>query len=113
MIKVGNHYQVIETKNIAYVYSKDKASTVVSQQNRQHFTYDSLDQLEQVFDPNYFFRANRKFLIHISSIYKIHTFFKGRLQVHLKPCEKEFLKITISQAKVKTFKEWIESRVRA
>lgn len=109
LIKVGNRFRVVECKEIAYIFSEDKISTILTHKLEKHLTYESLDQLEKILHPKYFFRANRKYLIHISAIASIHNFFKGRLMVYLKPNLEEGVKIIVSQAKAKAFKKWIES----
>ncbi|HRP53598.1 MAG TPA: LytTR family DNA-binding domain-containing protein [Fluviicola sp.] len=44
----------------------------------------SLNSLEEKLDPNYFFRANRKFIVNLNWIEKIENWFNGGLQIELK-----------------------------
>ena len=68
---------------------------------------NTLDELEDMLDPNEFRRANRQFLVHIESISKIIPWFKGRIKLILSP-EQPF-ELVVSSEKTKSFKEWLGS----
>lgn len=61
----------------------------------------SLNSLEERLDPEYFFRANRKFIINLQWINGIENWFNGGLQVELKEGEK----IEISRRQAIRFRE--------
>ncbi len=61
----------------------------------------SLNSLEEKLDPEYFFRANRKFIINLQWINGIENWFNGGLQVELKEGEK----IEISRRQAIRFRE--------
>ena len=61
----------------------------------------SLNSLEERLDPEYFFRANRKFIINLQWINGIENWFNGGLQVELKEDEK----IEISRRQAIRFRE--------
>lgn len=61
----------------------------------------SLNSFEDRLDPEYFFRANRKFIINIKWISQIENWFNGGLQVELKEGEK----VEISRRQAIRFKE--------
>lgn len=61
----------------------------------------SLNSFEERLDPNYFFRANRKFIINIAWISKIENWFNGGLQVELRDGER----VEISRRQAIRFKE--------
>lgn len=50
LIKTGNHYDIVETSEIAFIFSEDKVSTIVSNSSKKHLTYDSLDKLDKQLD---------------------------------------------------------------
>lgn len=74
----------------------------------------SLNSLEEKLDPNFFFRANRKYIINLKWIHKVENWFNGGLQVELKPYTvksisgdevREGEKIEISRRQAIKFKE--------
>jgi len=87
-----------------------------SVENAQLFLYTSagkrwaldhtLDQLEEQLNPQFFFRANRQFLVAKASITAIQVYFNGRLLLTLNPPIQE--KVIISKARRPLFKQWID-----
>lgn len=65
----------------------------------------SLDELMEVLDPQDFFRINRKTIINISSIDKIHPYFNRRLSLYFKPGQKNAI---VSRERVQEFKNWLD-----
>lgn len=61
----------------------------------------SLNSFEERLDPEYFFRANRKFIINLKWISSIENWFNGGLQVELREGEK----VEISRRQAIRFKE--------
>jgi len=61
----------------------------------------SLNSFEERLDPDYFFRANRKFIINTKWISSIENWFNGGLMVELKEGEK----VEISRRQAIRFKE--------
>ena len=63
----------------------------------------TMDEIESLLNPEFFFRVNRQYIIHIQSIGRIKTTHKG-LTVQLKaPFNNE---IDISREKASAFKNW-------
>lgn len=63
----------------------------------------SLNSLESRLDPEFFFRANRKFIINLEWIERVENWFNGGLQVELKTGEK----IEISRRQAIRFKDML------
>ena len=105
LIKQGKDFIYVLTEKIAYLYSEDSLTFLVDRQNKRHLIEASLDQIEKDLDPNYFFRINRKQIVHIESIQKIFSFFNSRLKLSLVP--ERNLEAVVSRERVKLFKSWI------
>ena len=106
LVKNGNKIRSIDSMQIAYFYSENKISFLVTKENHKFAIDPSLDQLKGQLDPKYFFRVNRKFLIHINSLKTIHPYFKGRLMIELDPTFHE--DIILSSEKAQLFKNWLD-----
>jgi two-component system LytT family response regulator len=78
-----------------------KALSVDGKPYRFDFT---LDELEEMLDPELFFRANRQYIISRTAIRDIDLWFNSRLSVNLKIAVPE--KILISKARISEFKKW-------
>lgn len=66
--------------------------------------HQTLDEVESLLNPEYFFRVNRQFIVHIQVIGKIKTTHKG-LTTQLKPPFN--VEIDISREKAVAFKNWV------
>lgn len=95
------HYSSIsafEKNELVYIHTFDGQKLVAD--------YDTLDEVEQLADPQYFFRANRQFIVHIDSVEKYTSGVNSKLHVKLKsPAATE---IEISREKASAFKHWLD-----
>jgi two-component system, LytTR family, response regulator len=104
-VKKGLDFQSIKTDDIAFFYTEYKLVFLITR-DREKFVVDKpLSDLENEFDPEAFFRINRKYLANINAISKFKSFEKGRLQVELNPQVRE--EIIVSQEKAASFKKWM------
>lgn len=105
LVKLGERLISIDTSEITYFKSEDKLTFLISKSGNKYLVEYTLDQLEKILDPNHFFRLNRQFIAHISSIDTIHNYFNGKLKLFLKDKSKE--EVIISREKAPLFKEWL------
>lgn len=95
----------VATEEIAYIYTENTITYVVDINGKRSTVNTSLDDLFSALNPNFFYRANRQFIIAISSIEKIIRYGKNKLKIVMRPeCE---LDITIGKNKAAEFKEWL------
>ncbi len=66
--------------------------------------HQTLDEVEELVDPEKFFRVNRQYLVHIQSVAKIKSTHKG-LSIQLKP--PFTIELDLSREKATAFKTWI------
>ncbi len=105
MVTVGNKIRSIETGEIAYFYSEEKMTFLVTKEG-QHLPIDfSLDKLTSLLDPTDFFRISRQFLVSFQSVQTAHVYFKGKLKLDVLPKSK--LEVLVSSDRVTDFKEWL------
>lgn len=104
-VKSGNQIYSIPTEEVAFFYTED-LSTLLVTTNRKRFVINfSLDQLEELLDPSLFFRINRQFLIHQQTIDSMEALGKGRIQLKLKHAN--FSALLVSRGRTPEFKEWL------
>ena len=105
LVKQGQKLIPIDVDEIAYFFSEDSVSFFVNFQQVKYIFDYSLEEIEQMLDPNLFFRISRQFIVGIKSIVQIHNYFNGKLKLELKPIiERE---ITVSRERVSDFKVWM------
>lgn len=91
---------------VAY-FIKDTIIYLITTENEKLVTdYNTIDEIEEVVNPQKFFRANRQMLIHIDQVdtYKKHD--TGKIEVHLK-CDKN-IRTDVSREKANEFVDWID-----
>lgn len=106
LCKLGNKIKSIPTENIAYFYSANKMTFLVDKNQQRLPVNNTLDEIDQLVDPDSFFRVNRKFISHYEAISEIHPYFKGRLKLKLAPHIEE--DIVVSTEKSPIFKAWLD-----
>lgn len=106
LIYKGDNLISIEAGEIAYFFSEDKVTFIVTKNNQKFITNSSLDELEEQVNPSVFFRVNRQFIISFYSIIKIGAYFNYRYKLEVKPAiDKD---IIVSREKSQSFKKWLD-----
>lgn len=106
LCKVGNKIKSIPTDKIRYFYSKNKMTFIVDESQSRFPVNNTLDEIDNLIDPQNFFRINRQFVVHYSAISEIHPYFKGRLKLKLTPDVDE--DIIVSAERSPVFKAWLD-----
>ncbi len=105
LVKLGLKYHTFHTSEIAYFYSEEGESYLKTNEGKTSIIDHTLDNLENLLDPNSFFRVNRHMIIKTSQIVSIDSYFNNRLSLELNPSFHE--KIIVSRDRVKNFKKWL------
>lgn len=105
LVQYASKLMSIDTHQIAYFYTDNRMNQIRTIDGKKMIVDYSLDELEEMLDPNQFFRVSRSFLISIRSIDQVQTYFGNRLTLKLKPAlEKD---VIVSREKLTPFKEWM------
>lgn len=104
MITVGTKIRSIEVEEIAYFYSEDKLTFMVTKDGHNLPIDFSLEKLATLLDPKDFFRISRQFLVCYSAIQAAHTHFKGKLKLEILPRPRQ--DAFVSGDRMTDFKEW-------
>jgi two-component system, LytTR family, response regulator LytT len=106
LVRLGQKIRTVPVEQVAYFYTQDKLSFLVTWKGERYPLDRSLEELEQQLDPAVFFRANRKVILHINAIREIHPYFKGRLKLELQPDFPGGL--VVSSERSPLFKDWLD-----
>ncbi len=105
LVKHAQKLISIEVQDIAYFYSDGRLNFFKTNDNKKYVVDYTMDELEEMLDPDKYFRISRSFYVSIASIDQIHDYFGNRLLLTLKPSvDKESL---VSREKVADFKKWM------
>ena len=105
LVKHGQKLVSVETDEIAYFFSDGRLNFFKTYDNRKFIVDYTMDEMEDMLDPDRYFRISRSFYIAVDSVEQISDYFGNRLILHLKPAvDKEAL---VSREKVTEFKKWM------
>jgi two-component system, LytTR family, response regulator LytT len=106
--KVGQRTYFIQVDDVAYFTADNKIVHLVARDGKRYLKNATMEKLEQILDPQIFFRVNRKIIIHIDAIEQIKPYDNNRLIIMVKgiPAAEE---IIISREKVAEFKIWADN----
>jgi DNA-binding LytR/AlgR family response regulator len=105
LVKHAQKLVSIEVEDIAYFYSDGRLNFFKTDDNRKFVVDYTMDELEEMLDPEKYFRISRSFYVSINSVDKIDDYFGNRLILGIKPVvDKEAL---VSREKVTEFKKWL------
>ncbi len=104
-VQFGPYLQSIPTEKIAYFYSEDKTTWLVTDTGEE-FMYDqALETIEPQLNPENFIRINRQYIISGKAIKEILKYTNSRFKITLYPkTEKD---VIVARERVKRFKNWI------
>ena len=105
LVKHGQKLVSIDIEEIAYFFSDGRLNFFKTYDNRKFVVDYTMDELEDMLDPERYFRISRSFYVSVNSIEQIHDYFGNRLILGLKPdVDKEAI---VSREKVTDFKKWM------
>ena len=108
-IKLGNRTFFIGFEEIAFVYSADKITHVVTEEGKQYIYDRSLEMLDTELPDEMFYRANRQFIVTRSVVSEITPSSNGKIKVYLNVSKEFPNRISVSRLKAAAFREWLKS----
>ena len=96
----------IRVNDIQFIYASDGAVYLYTLNSKSYPVQHTIEQLENMLNPQQFFRANRQFIINRDTVQNIEHYFNRKLVVSAKTPTPE--KIIISKIKAQPFLKWIE-----
>ena len=106
LVKTGNQLKTVDIEEVAYFYSEDKITFIKLKKGERLPIESSLKSIENVVNPKDFYRINRKYIIHTSSISKMYYSSKSKIILHLIPIPDD-PQVTVAIEKIGKFKKWL------
>lgn len=107
IIKAGSKITSVPVENILYFYSEHRTTYVRTKDAKKHAIDYTLEQLEGLLNPQFFFRLNRKFIAAFPAIKEVLTYSNSRLKVELAATGNDEL-VLVGRDKVGDFKKWLD-----
>ena len=109
LISIGEKLKKIEVTDIAYFYAMDKSVFCRTFENKALPIDQSLDALEELLDPEIFFRINRKYIVNMNAIEQMIAWSRSRIKLELNPPVKDEEGAIVSISRSSDFKKWMNS----
>ena len=109
LIQIGEKIKKIELSEIAYFFVLEKAVYLKTFQGNSYPLDYTLDKLENMINPEKFFRINRKYIVSIDSISNMLAYSRSRVKLELKPKCDEELDTIVSIDRSSDFKKWLNT----
>jgi DNA-binding LytR/AlgR family response regulator len=106
IVKMGDNLSSIKVEEIAYFIAEDGIVILVNMEGKRYPIDYTMDALEEILNPEIFFRINRKMILNINQIIQVQTYFNGRLKIKLKLALIE--DCIVSRERVNDFKKWLD-----
>lgn len=105
LVKVGDKIILVRVENIAFFYSENKTTFLVTDEGREYIVDESLDAIESKLNPASFFRIGRSCIVALAQIQVVTKHFGSRLKVQLRSSRRDDL--FVSRARTGEFLEWL------
>ncbi|RYU93641.1 LytR/AlgR family response regulator transcription factor [Emticicia agri] len=105
MVTVGTKIYSIEVADIAFFYSEEKATFLLTKSGQLLPLEYSLDGLENQLNAADFFRVNRQFLVSRKALTSIQIYSPTKIRLDLAPVPRK--DVFVSVHKVPDFKDWL------
>ncbi len=106
MVKLGDHIRSITTDQIGLLFADGRDVYLITHESKKFIIDYTLENLEELIDPQLFFRANRSYILNIHFIQDVVMYSNSRLRIV--PAVKWEQEIIVSREKVAEFKQWFD-----
>lgn len=108
LIQFGQKIKKVEVDEVAYFYAMEK-NVFLTTSSDNTFPIDfTLDKLQEIIDPEKFFRINRKMIVGFDAIKNMIPFSRSRIKIELTPPEPKDVEALVSVERASAFKEWMD-----
>jgi DNA-binding LytR/AlgR family response regulator len=107
LVKIGTQFTSVPADDIECFYIKERCTFLKTISGKNYDLDYSLEQIENLINPELFFRINRNYIINIKSITNILAYSTNRLKLKLTH-DNYIDELIVSRDKVTEFKQWLD-----
>ncbi len=108
LVQYGQKIKKVETGEIAYFFALEKNVFLSTYKNNIYPVDYTLDKLQEVLNPEEFFRINRKMIIRFGAIKNMIPYSRSRIKIELNPPEPKDVEALVSVERSSAFKTWMD-----
>ena len=110
MVKIGEHIHSVPTQAVRMFLADGRNTYLLREDGRKLITDHKMETLEELLNPELFFRVNRSQLINLEAIKDVLVYSNSRLKINPNfPFPEE---IIVSRDRVNGFKDWLDGKKR-
>ncbi len=106
VVKVGEHLKSIEVSDVLFFFSLEKTTFAQTKDGRKHILDFTIEQVDELMNPDRFFRINRKYLVASDAIQDMISYTNSRLKLVLKTSDDN--EVIVARERVQEFKDWLD-----
>lgn len=107
IVSIRNQWMPIATSDIAFFAKETLNYIYLFNGERYPLDFSTLDDVEEVLDPNQFYRANRQYIINVAAVQTVKPLENSKLSIRLKDPNHK-VEIDMSREKAPVFKKWLD-----
>ena len=106
IVRRGTDFQLLTIADVVYLFTENKLVFAVDKEKKKYLCNETnLAELIEQLDPGAFFRANRKYIIHMKYLEKFHSDERSRIVIKMTVSPDE--PILVSQENAAAFRKWV------
>lgn len=103
----GDEFLIIPVSDVSHITIRDGVVRLCTLAGKHYTLNMTLEEVESQLDPQRFMRVNRQFIVSVTAVQKLSTYFLGKMRIHMAAAPDE--EIIVSKDKVATVKRWLDS----
>ena len=103
LLRAAGRLFLIDQKDVCYAAIEEGVITVATSQMEGHSNCRTLEELMEMLDPNFFWRAHRSYVVNINRIKEVVPWFKSSYQLRMD--DKKQTEIPVSRAQTRRLRE--------
>lgn len=96
----------LNVEDVDFIFSENKITYLFTKEHTKHVVNQTLEEISEELNPDFFFRINRQYILSVDSILTLNDSINGKLRVILQRDPSR--EIIISREKAPIFKSWLD-----
>lgn len=96
----------LNVEDVDFIFSENKITYLFTKEHTKHVVNQTLEEIGEELNPDFFFRINRQYILSVDSILTLNDSINGKLRVIL--LRDPSREIIISREKAPIFKAWLD-----
>ncbi|MCS3529369.1 LytTR family DNA-binding domain-containing protein [Chryseobacterium sp. JUb7] len=109
MVREGNKLKSVDENNVAYFFASGKYLFLTTTDHQTYIYDDTIKDIIQKLNPQFFFKVNRKFIIHKKAITEIIKHSSQKVELKLSPAPEINAEVFISKRQIAECLNWLNN----